>query len=396
MRHGLDLCSALLFASAMWLAGLASGGPFLVKEGQPQAEIVISDQPTRMTKLAASEVQEYLLKISGARLPITGQPSQDVAVQVYVGKSAHTDRLGVKDDGLEYGAFRMVSGENWLVLLGRDRDFTPREPYARTRADLPQMMEKWDALTGEKWANPVGGRMLRYYSPKTGLWEGDEGGSLNAVYEFLRGLGVRWYMPGELGEIVPKSPTIELPKVDRVVRPDSAMRYLYFAFYHLAPKEEIFWFLRLGLNHGREVIGNGEVGHGSRAVHARDEVKKAHPEYYAVWGGKRETEKKGSGVPCLSAEGLIEQNVKFARAVFDIYDEPMVSVMPQDGYASVCQCDLCRGKETPERGWFGTMSDYVWAYTDRVAREVHKTHPKRWISGGAYGTYLLPPEKIDR
>ncbi|MBM4086736.1 MAG: hypothetical protein FJ272_18270, partial [Planctomycetes bacterium] len=191
MRHGLDLCSALLFASAMWLAGLASGGPFLVKEGQPQAEIVISDQPTRMTKLAASEVQEYLLKISGARLPITGQPSQDVAVQVYVGKSAHTDRLGVKDDGLEYGAFRMVSGENWLVLLGRDRDFTPREPYARTRADLPQMMEKWDALTGEKWANPVGGRMLRYYSPKTGLWEGDEGGSLNAVYEFLRGLGVR-------------------------------------------------------------------------------------------------------------------------------------------------------------------------------------------------------------
>ncbi|MBM4086923.1 MAG: DUF4838 domain-containing protein [Planctomycetes bacterium] len=101
-------------------------------------------------------------------------------------------------------------------------------------------------------------------------------------------------------------------------------------------------------------------------------------------------------MPCLSAEGLIEQNVKFARAVFDIYDEPMVSVMPQDGYASVCQCDLCRGKETPERGWFGTMSDYVWAYTDRVAREVHKTHPKRWISGGAYGTYLLPPEKIDR
>jgi len=386
----LPAIAAALFAAPTF------AGSFIVRDGQAHAEIVISSRPPRTVKLAASELKTYVAKISGAGLAIVTKPSSGCPVQIHVGKSAHTERLGLSEEGLKYGAFRMVSGKNWLALVGHDHDFTPPEPHARSRKDLPRMMREWDKLTGEKWANPVGGRMIRYYSSKVGLWQADRRGSLNAVHEFLRSLGVRWYMPGELGEVVPKMRTIELPKVHRVVRPDFLMRFHYFAFYHVAPKEDILWYLRLGLNHGKEVMGLGQPGHGSRAVHAREETKKAHPEYYALWGGKRETEKKGAGVPCLSAEGLIEQNIKFVRAVFDIYDEPMVSVMPQDGYANGCQCDLCKGKGTPDRGWYGQISDYVWAYTERVAREVYKTHPNKWISCGAYGTYLRPPQKIDK
>jgi hypothetical protein len=35
---------------------------------------------------------------------------------------------------------------------------------------------------------------------------------LNAVHDYLRGLGVRWFMPGELGEVVPKMASIPLPR----------------------------------------------------------------------------------------------------------------------------------------------------------------------------------------
>ncbi|MFC1453870.1 DUF4838 domain-containing protein [Verrucomicrobiota bacterium] len=376
---------------------------FIVKDSQPGAEIVIAENPPRMVKLAALELQIYVEKISGAKLPIVITPGTNVACHIYVGRSIYTDRMNITDEGLKYGAFRMVSGNppqadsqaGWLVLLGHDSDFTPPEPHAKSRGDIPKMMEKWDTLTGAKWGNPVGSRMIRYHNFAMGIWEADQNGSLNAVNEFLRSLGVRWYMPGDLGEIVPKKKTIALPRIDKCVRPDFPMRVIYFAFYHGACKEDILWCLRIGLNHGREVIGNGQVGHGMSSVHARAEMKKAHPEYYALWGGRRETEKKGSGEPCLSSEGLLKENVKFARAVFDVYDEPMVSIMPQDGYASVCQCDLCKGKDTPERGWYGRMSDYVFAHNDRVAREVLKTHPDKLLSCGAYGTYLLPPEKID-
>jgi len=41
------------------------------------------------------------------------------------------------------------------------------------------------------------------------LWQFDERGSFNAVCGYLRSLGVRWYLPGE---IVPKMKSVPLPR----------------------------------------------------------------------------------------------------------------------------------------------------------------------------------------
>jgi len=224
------------------------------------------------------------------------------------------------------------------------------------------------------------------------------------VYAFLRDLGCRWYFPGEIGEILPKLKSIALPKIDRAVRPDFPVRNLRFYYneFWMARKgiprgiEDVKWQLRLGLSPYESVLGPG-LGHGMMSVHSREEVKKAHPEYYAVWGGKRATVHLGNyGAGCLSSQGLFEQNVKYVRFLFDHYKVPMVSVAPADGYGSLCQCDRCQGKDTPERGWSGTLSDYVWDYTNRVAQEVYKTHPDHHITCLAYTTYMLPPEKIDK
>jgi tetratricopeptide (TPR) repeat protein len=74
----------------------------------------------------------------------------------------------------------------------------------------------------------------------------------------------------------------------------------------------------------------------------------------------------------------------------------VVSVMPPDGYVSICQCPLCEGKDTPERDYRGRLSDYVWSFVNRVAKEVQKTHPDRMISNCAYGVYTLPPLSIEK
>jgi hypothetical protein len=73
----------------------------------------------------------------------------------------------------------------------------------------------------------------------------------------------------------------------------------------------------------------------------------------------------------------------------------MESVMPSDGYTSICQCDLCKGKDTPELGYTGLLSNYVWDYVDRVAREVAKTSPQMKILGTSYGTYRPAPSNIE-
>jgi hypothetical protein len=121
-----------------------------------------------------------------------------------VGRSADTDKLKITDEGLKSGAFRMVSGKNYLVLLGHDSDFTPKEPHLRNNGDIPRLMEEWDKVTGEKWGYPLSNLYKQYSGGSMKIWEKDERGSLNAVYEFLRMQGVRWYVPDPIGEIVPE------------------------------------------------------------------------------------------------------------------------------------------------------------------------------------------------
>jgi len=369
---------------------------FLVKDGQAMSEIVIARKPPRTTRLAARELQTYIEKISGAKLAIVTAPSGQCPACIYVGRSPYTDKLGVSEAGLKADAFKMVSGKDYLVLLGQDTDFTPRGPTPRKlfdEAERERVYKEWDELTGEKWYPRL--HVPRRYSPKMDLWAYDGRGSLNAVYKFLRGLGCRWYFPGEIGEILPKMASIPLPQINKTVHPDFEMRrFLFYRHeFFLASEDEIKWQLRLGLNQD-ERIGSA---HGITSIVCRKEVKRAHPEYYALYNGKRHNPTDGhifDGAPCLSSRALFEKNLKFVHALCDIYGDSIVGVGPSDGYM-MCECDLCKGKDTPGRGWEGQLSDYVWEYVDRVAREVYKTHPDRIISGCAYARYALPPEKIE-
>ena len=401
MKHKKTLMHVVIaLGFSLALAGclrLHSNGAYLIAHGQPRAKIVISENPPRAVKLAALELQTYLKKISGAKLPIVIAPGTNVTVHIYVGKSKYTNELKITDEGLKYGAFRMVSGKppqadsqaGWLVLLGHDKDFIPPEFSPRGHYDLPRVMKEWDKRTGEKWGLPIK-LIYKSYSPAVGLWDYDERGSLNAVYEFLRGLGARWYMPGNLGEVLPKRKSIALAPLDKTVKPDFPYRNLGVNSppWYGGSRDAILFRLRIGL----EPIMNIPGPHGLNNVNGRAEVKKAHPEFYC----DRKTPASNDHYygSCFSSPEIEAYTVKYARKIFEIYPEMQyVSVWPNDGFR-MCHCDLCKGKETPEKGPRGVASDYVWSFVDRVARELYKTHPDKKVICGAYGAYALPPEKI--
>lgn len=399
----------------------AGAETFIVKDGVPKAEIVIAPERPRMVSLAALELQYYLEKISGARLPITTKPSAGNPVKIYVGASAATQKLGVTAKGLSYGAFRVKSSENWLILLGADFDYAPKEPWPRKNSDIARATQEWDDISGSTWRNPMTMAYKRWWHPRnideimarrygkenrpiwnpndakwsqdyqdggaaTGFWIHDEGGSLNAVYAFLRSLGVRWYMPGELGEVIPKMTTIPLPEnLDETVRPDFGLRCLTWSSPAGRTLPEILWSKRLGFNAGHEALGPLR-SHGMKLVIGREENQKANPDFYALVGGKRDTTKHGTGTPCLSSDKLVAETVKYAREVFDHFDFPAVSVWPTDGLRK-CECETCAA--IPK-------SDYVWQFVNRVAKEVYKTHPDKLITCGAYTWYVKPPEGIDK
>lgn len=397
MKHG--RLSLWVFVLA-GISGAVSAENVIVKDGKPNAEIVVAEKAPRMTLLAAEELRDTVKKISGAALPIVSKPSDAVSVKIYVGKSPYAEKLGVDAKGLRHGAYRMKSGEDWLVLLGNDANFKPKGPAPTRRGEVESATKEWQELCGEPFALPCGHTFkMRGKIDDRWYWEMDNRGSFNAVCDVLRSLGVRWYLPdAEIGEVVPKMKTIALPDIDKTVEPDFAMRRLYFYcryfFYGAATRDEKLWQMRLGLNKGIDAIGLPIPGHGLNKVHQDPAVREAHPEWFGLYNGRRDNYFRNIGRPCLSSPELFDQTVRYVRSVFDQYDEPMVSIHVVDGYAKMCQCPLCEGKGTPERGWYGLLSDYVWDFVDRVAREVRETHPGKKIHANSGGRYQLPPTKI--
>lgn len=376
---------------------LHAADTFLIENGQPRAEIIIAEKPARMTKLAAKELQTYLEKISGAKLEVRTAPTAGKA-HIFLGKSAHTEALKLATNGLENGAFRMASGADWLALVGPDEDFVPIEPWGRMRstAEQARVNGEFDKITGDTFWNSFSGLYMRYHQ-KLDVWDYDDAGTLNAVYAFLRGLGVRWFAPGELGEVVPRQATIVLPGVNKTVKPDFGMRRFMFYTDHTGIGDKAIWTLRLGLNQGHKIGGITQICHGMKFVLMRDEMKRAHPEMYLLTGGKRDTTTKGAGYPDLNSPLFFEQQLKYSRVMFDHFREPMISIDLVDGYGGLTSDDpKWRAQLTPERGWAGTMSDQVWGYINRVALELYKSHPDRLVSGLAYSAYKTPPAKLDK
>jgi hypothetical protein len=312
-------------------------------------------------------------------------------VKIYVGEGEHSRRAGIDAKGLERDAYRIVSGPDWLALVGRDWDFTPIEPWARSHTDWQRNKEaEWSKLAGHPWGNPIGASLYRDYSKQFDIWNFDHRGSLNAVYAFLYDLGVRWYMPGDLGEIVPKRDQVALPEIDRTVRPAFEIRSVSRPLISSPVIDDPLWYLRMGANEQY-----GSLHHGQRHLTEHPGQRAAHPEYYVqLANGKRDTESKTANA-CLSSEGFFKETVAYARLLFDHYDIPIISVMPHDGFTH-CQCDKCRDQITLDRGASGLSSDYVWNFVMRVANELAKTHPNRKVFCGAYSSYRLPPLSIDK
>lgn len=332
-------------------------------------------------------------------------------VKIYVGRSDATERLGIRTDDLKFGAYRIAAGPGRLALVGHDHDFDPKKmPWPLSRKDVERAEAEWlKATAGQSdsaWGYPFGSGFKSLWVPSdfdeqmsarygddftalwprraghpAGFWNHDPGGSLNAVYGLLRSLGARWYMPGELGQVLPKQSTVVVTTRDETVRPDYAMRDWNWYNFSGFSYDDVIWARRLGMNSCEELLGPNKGPHGLVAVTASAEMKQKHPEYFALIGGKRDTDHRRGGTPCFTSPGLEAETVRYLRYLYDTYDLPSADIWPVDGLV-LCQCDNCQGK---------TASDLVWGFADRVARQILASHPTKRVTCGAYTSYRDPP-----
>lgn len=381
-----------------------AGTHYLVENGVGKAHIIVAPNAPATVMIAAKELQTAIWKMSGATLPIRIRVGDNSIFKVFVGKSTYTDQLGISSVGCNDGGYKMISGEDYLALIGDDEEYKILGPHSTdwsSERDSPFLYQQWYDLTGATWNNDYIRAVSRRHDPQRDLWEADSRGSYNAVYEFLYDQGVRWYYPGSIGEIMPQKPTIAFEDVCKTVNPEFKVRnfYILYMSFFGSDEDEIMWQFRLRTN-GHDRYFAVPSGHGIMPVIDNDSMKINHPEYYTVWadyGGRKNGEDPD---PDLCSEGLYQENLNYIRAIIDIYDERIISAMPTDGYNWISdESDVeCAAWDTWYEGnYLGRLSDYVWEYVNNLAWDIYNEYGiERKVSCGIYPAYRNVPTKLTK
>jgi len=379
------------------------GKHYLVENGVRNAQIIISRRAPSTVKIGARELQTVIRKMSGANLPVRTTIDNNIFFKVYVGRSSFTDSLGITSEGCRDGGFKMVSGDDYLVLIGDDKEYTVAGPHStrRSERDSPFLYKEWYDLAGATWNNEYINSLFRRYDPEWDLWEGDGRGSFNAVHEFLYEQGARWYFPGAIGEIIPSKQSISFEAVHKTVNPDFKLRdfYIYYMGFSGSDDDEILWQLRLRTN-AQESYMAYPPEHGIEPVIDNDYMKKNHPEYYMVWESEGGRQNGDDPKPDLCSEGLYKENLAYIKAIIETYDETIISAMPSDGYNWISDesDEECAAMVTKTiRYSDGKLSNYVWEYVNNLAWDIYKEYGlERKISCSIYPPYRKVPTKLTK
>jgi len=227
-------------------------------------------------------------------------------------------------------------------------------------------------------------------------------GTLYAVYDFLEKFcGVRWYAPTEIGLVCPSAPTLEVRGSDIRRAPAMLTRWIVpTRMYIPTPadvvpnKDAVLWRLRMRMGGEPFVANHSFYGYYNRFL-------ETHPEWFA---------RGYSGRPpqmCYTNPEFIRQVVQDARDYFDgkpawpgaVAMGNFFALVPMDT-ARWCKCARCQAeldlsqKSNPQFN-NGLASPYIWGFVNKVAAEVRKTHPDKYLSALGYSSYAYYPTGLE-
>lgn len=203
-----------------------------------------------------------------------------------------------------------------------------------------------------------------------------------AVYEILDRLGCRWYVPGEMGEVIPSLKTIALEPVDLQAAPGTVTRSIWYA-------DDAF--------RRRNRLGGFPftAGHALEGYLTKEQLE-AHPGWNAELGGKRALQKCDVGYRICWANPAVSDAVADAIiARLDKSYEPCLSISPGDG-VSFCECAQCKALDAGD--WDDSMAmpsitDRYINFCNRVAARVVTKYPEVKLGFLAYVQFTRPPKR---
>lgn len=212
---------------------------------------------------------------------------------------------------------------------------------------------------------------------------GSEEGPYYGAMELLEQLGCRWFMPGDLGTVIPKLDTVVLKDQKTAQAPSFPSRHFQM------PDRD--WQKRVRC--GGDVFAGG---HGITAPPYKLDKKtgeygpEENAEFYALIDGKRVSRQH-----CISNPKLLEfviNSVKERRAAGK---GPVIAMGPNDG-AGFCECESCKaldgGDFDPFSNELSVTDRYIWFFNE-ILKGVNDEYPDTNLAFYIYHSYMRPPTR---
>lgn len=342
------LCLALTVAVAPWLPAQTELvedelPPILLASGrEAQCRIVLTLRATEGERNAAEALREYLRKMCRADIPITTSGNRGAGTKLLIGGAA-------------------------AVPLGRE--LSPRN------------------------LGPDGFILRSSGADTIAIAGATDASTLTAVYAFLEHLGCRFFMPGDIGEHIPRDRELTCAPLDRTEIPDFYHRVLWNNG-NVAPTlteqsgaEYAGWYRKNRL--GGIPADHGHAYHRwlPEATYFPD-----HPEYFAeVVGGDGVARRTGGGQICTSNEDVIEIAAQAATKYFDENPDSLCFSLSSNDTGGFCECEACVAQDGA--GPNG-LSDRVLKFANAVAARVDEKHPGRLVAYYALYNNLPGPPSV--
>jgi hypothetical protein len=302
-------------------------------------------------------------------------PDQELASASHTVRRAETDRQRLRESVSDLAQYlQKMSGARVPI-----ESVEPPPDAATIRILIGEFAAQRFGPPGTHCADQQAFRLV--VTPEAvGLYGESDVASSYAIYELLHRLGCRWYMPSELGEVIPQRTTIELVHVDERLAPATVYRDIW----HSDPV-----YSRRNRAGGLPIA----AGHALEGYISKEQLEQ-HPDWNAEIGGQRRLH------PCDVGHRLCWANPAVAEAVaeaiiarLDKDPVPSISLSPGDG-TDFCQCAQCRALDTgdfdPTMNCVSITDRYL-HFANQIAQRVAAKHPDVMLGFLAYVQFTRPP-----
>ena len=297
----------------------------LTRDGVPQVTVVLSDDAGEYTKLACNDLVRCLSKAAGVRVPVVKELSKvTTPISIPIGES-FGPIVSIMDMDIQKDGYVISTRNNFLHITGAS-DY----------------------------------------------------GIANGIYSFLMDyIGVKWFAPGELYEVVPVNPSLAIPKISILKNPD----FSYRVFSGVTGDAGAEWMRRNRLNINSENLPCYGFAHNLKDFFP--------PSVYST----------ESAQPCFTNPDVIKATAKAADDFFKKNPNATTFSLCLNDNPQYCRCPNCSALDEPMRKTRTGLNSHSGSYfyfVEQVAKIVEQTNPGKYLGCCASREVELPPRNIKK